>query len=313
MADKFPALCMTPVSFHEDKSLDEDAIRAHLRRLVATGTALFLSSGGCGEAHSLTPKELRKTYDIGVQEGKGKVPVWAALRESRSAAAMYEIAKEAATAGVDVIQMYQLDPGHGMIPNEREQEAYWYELLDNIKQPVAISLHYESKYRASVRFMERLCKRYDQIVGFVLVQAPTAFFYELRAALPDSMKFICSASEFPERAPLGATGYVNVSNSFMPYLVRSLGIAWAAGDLAQVSKVHLTLHRFHKIVHQWAPSTARWAKMAMKVQGLGNGVIRLPYLLPPEEELRKMAEQFSALGINQFEAEAKTYVEKAVR
>ncbi|HTD91789.1 MAG TPA: dihydrodipicolinate synthase family protein, partial [Burkholderiales bacterium] len=92
---------MTPNAYRNDGSLDETTLRTQLRRLVDARTSLYLCSGGAGEAHVLTLKEMGRIYQIGVEAGKGKVPVYAGLRESRSAAAMYEVAKEAIDAGVD--------------------------------------------------------------------------------------------------------------------------------------------------------------------------------------------------------------------
>lgn len=309
MGDKeLETFCMTPNPFHEDGSLDEDALRVHLRSLVAARTALFLSSGGAGEAHVLTPKELGRIYKIGVEEAKGKVPVYAGLRESRSAAAMYEVAKQAIDAGVDCVQLYQLDNGHGMIPTPREQEAYWHELLDEIHTPVAISIHYDAKFKASTRLLQDLVARYKQICAFNLVGSQAAYFLELRAAIPESIKFYCGVPEFVMHATLGAAGYINPAGNIIPYVCRSLIDGWMAGDLKQVAHSNRAIQQFLRIVNQWAPSTARWVKMGLKVRGLGNGVLRLPYLLPPAEEQRKMADQFAALGIDELEAQAAAYV-----
>ena len=54
----------------------------------------------------------------------------------------------------------------------------------------------------------------------------------------------------------------------------------------------------------WAPSTARWAKMGLRVLGLpgGNGVLREPYLLPGEDQLAEMRREFDRLGVEAFEA-----------
>ena len=306
--NRLTTLCMTPNPYREDGVLDEEALRVHLRRLVTARTGLFLCSGGAGEAHVLTPGEMGRIYQIGVEEGKGKVPVYAGLRESRSAAAMYEVAKEAIDARVDAVQLYQLDNGHGMIPTPREQVAYWHELLDEIHTPVAVSIHYDAKFKASTRLLQDLAARYPQICAFNLVGSQAAYFIELREAIPESIKFYCGVPEFVQHATLGAAGYINPAGNIIPYVCRSLVDAWMAGDLQQVAQSNRAIQRFLRIVNQWAPSTARWVKMGMKVRELGNGVLRLPYLLPPEEELRKMADQFAALKIDELETQAAAYV-----
>ena len=114
-----------------------------IQRLVAARTGLYLAIGGASEAHVLTNAEMKRICEIGVEEAKGKVQVNAGLKECRSAAAVIELARDARDAGVDAIQIYQLDNGHGMIPTIREQEVYWDQILGEIDHPVIINIHYE--------------------------------------------------------------------------------------------------------------------------------------------------------------------------
>ena len=296
--------CMVPTPFHEDGSLDEEALRVNIRRLMAARQGIYLPGGGAGEAHVLSVHELRRIYDIGVEETKGKAPVYAGLRESRSAAAMFEIAKEAQAAGVDVIQLYQLDNGHGMIPTLREQEAYWSELLSEIDHPIAISIHYDAKFKAPTSLLQRLCREHHQIVAFNLVGSNTGYFMELRDALPHSVRFYAALPDIVQFAALGAAGGINPINNLIPNVVRSIADHYRAGDNEKLGESVRTVQRALNVVNRWAPSTARWVKMGMKVLGLGNGVLRAPYLLPPEEELQQMSDAFAALHLQELEAEA---------
>lgn len=295
---------MIPTPFTRDLALDEEALRAVLRRLVKARNGLYLSSGGAGEAAVLTLEEMRRISEIAVEEGKGRVPVYAGLRESRSAAAMYEIASQAIAAGVDAVQLYQLDNGHGMIPTVAEQEAYWTELLNEISTPVVISIHYEAKFKAPPAMLERLCARYDQIVAFNLVNGAPSYYMTLRDTLPDSLRFYVGLPEFVQFAALGAAGCINPSGTLIPNLCRSVVDGYAQGDLERVANGAQTVQRFLNVVSEWAPSTARWVKMAMKVQGLGNGVLRPPYLLPSDDDQRRMGAAFAAMRLNELEADA---------
>ncbi len=299
--DVLTMFCMSATPFHEDGSLDEEGLRQHLRRLVAARNGIYLGSGGAGEGHVLTPKELRRVYDIGVEEAKGRVPLYANPRESRSAAAMYEVATEAVAAGVDVVQLYQLDGGHGMIPNQREQEAYWEELLQAIDHPVAISIHLYAGYMATAPYLKQLCSRYEQICAINVMGPPNGYFMELRDALPESVELYTGVANLVHVATLGAAGALLAENNIIPNVCQRIADGYAEGDLAKISEATKTVTRFYNVVGQWAPSTARWVKMAMKVLGLGNGALRPPYLLPPEEDQRKMAEAFERLRIRQLE------------
>src|ERR1700682_4135083 len=97
-------MALTP--FADDGSLDEPAMRQHLQRLVDARNGIYLLSGGAGEGHVLTPVEARRVCELGVEIGQGKVPVYANPRESRTALDVLVYAREAAAAGVDVIQFY---------------------------------------------------------------------------------------------------------------------------------------------------------------------------------------------------------------
>ena len=307
--DEVRVFCTVGTPFHEDGSLDEGALRVQIRRLVAARTGLYLAIGGASEAHVLTNAEMKRICEIGVEEAKGKVQVNAGLKECRSAAQVIELARDARDAGVDAIQIYQLDNGHGMIPTVKEQDTYWTEILDAIDHPVIINIHYESKFKAPMSLLTDLTRRYPQIHEFDAVGSQQPYFLELRDTLPRSIRINIGAPQFVQYVTLGASGYINPLNNIIPYTGRSLIDAWVASDFEQLSIANVTMQRFLRIVQQWAPSTARWVKMAQKVQGLGNGVLRLPYLLPPDGELATMARQFKEIKLDEIEAAAKEYVE----
>jgi 4-hydroxy-tetrahydrodipicolinate synthase len=295
--------CMAATPFAEDGSLDEEGLRQHLRRIVDGGNGIYLGSGGAGEGHVLTPAELRRIYEIGVEVGRGRVPVYANPRESRSAAAMYEVAREAVAAGVDAVQLYQVDAGHGMIPTVLEQEAYFRELLGEIDHPIAISFHIYAGYTAPIPLVAALCRDHPQIVAINVMGPPNSFFMELRDAVPESVRMYTGIVNLLQGLALGASGALLAENNIIPRLCRSLADAWLAADLDTASDGARTVQRFGNVVNRWAPSTARWVKMAMKVLDLpaGNGVLRRPYMLPPESEQREMLHALDALRIRELE------------
>ena len=127
---------------------------------------------------------------------------------------------------------------------------------------------------------------------------------ELRDALPHSVRFYAALPDIVQFAALGAAGGINPINNLIPNVVRSIADHYRAGDNEKLGESVRTVQRALNVVNRWAPSTARWVKMGMKVLGLGNGVLRAPYLLPPEEELQQMSDAFAALHLQELEAEA---------
>jgi dihydrodipicolinate synthase/N-acetylneuraminate lyase len=214
---------------------------------------------------------------------------------------MLEIAQEAVAAGIDCVQFYQLDGGHGMIPTQREQELYWKTLLDGTKHPVAISIHSYAGFKATPAFLKDLQKAYPQIIAINVMNPDNQYFMKLRDALPESVALYSSYVNLIHLATLGAAGCLMAENNIIPNITQAISDGYRDGDFKKMSENARNLQRFATIVSEWAPSTPRWVKMALKVLGLGNGVLRPPYMLPPEEDQRKMSAAFDQLRVRELE------------
>jgi 4-hydroxy-tetrahydrodipicolinate synthase len=296
--------CPSITPFSSDGALDEAELRSHLRRLVANGVGIYLASPGSGEGHALTIAETRRVYEIGVDECRHQVPVFANPREGRSAEEVYEIAKEAIAAGVDVVQLYQVDGGHGMVPNPREQEAYFRQLLGELDTPIALSMNAVAGYAASASLLATLCHDYPQIVAINLNHCPMRYVLEVRDAVPASITLYVAIADALQGMALGAGGVMSAESNVIPRTCRELLASYARGDMSRLSETVRYVQRFTNIVQRWSPSSARWLKMALRVLGLpgGNSTIRKPYLMPDESELAIMAEAFEHLSVRAFEA-----------
>ena len=295
-------LCGPVTPFGQDGSIDYDALRQHLRRLIREGSGFYLCAGGASQGPVLTLQEMRRIYEIAVEEGKGKVPLHASPPEAPSAARMHELARVAIDAGVDVVRIYQLEGGHGMVPTLPEQTAYWHDLLNEIDHPVSISINSMSRFRAPVQLLTQLCQRYSQIVSLDLTGQPIAYFMEVRDALPSSIRIYTDIENFVQMLTLGASGALVADSNVIPRICQSIVDHYLAGDMENLGAANRTLHRFRLIVSEWG-GTARWVNMALKVLGLpgGTGFLRPPYRMPSEEDQRRLAAAFDRLKIRELE------------
>src|SRR5580704_16023402 len=133
--------CVVPsiTPFDREGRLDEDGLRRHLRRLGTAGLIVYLAGSGSGEGNALSLAETRRVFEVGVEELKGKTSVRAMGVEPRTANQLIEIAGIAAETGLDAMQVYSLDAGHGVKPSDRELEQYFTDILEAIKLPAILS------------------------------------------------------------------------------------------------------------------------------------------------------------------------------
>lgn len=296
---------MMATPFRDDGALDLDGYAALLENMCAANIGVYLGSGGAGEGHALSVAELRDVYSVGVQVCKGRVPVAANPREPRTAADMLDLATAAATAGVDLVQLYSLDAGHGMKPTAAELERYYTFLLDRLDHPTAISVHMYYAYPVTPTLLADLCGQYPQVEAINVIM-PTPYFLEVREALasvPRDIRLYTSMMTMVEGLYAGSSGVQAAEPNIIPFSMRRLVDSVLTGDLATAGELFPFVYDVMRVCSRWAPSTARWLKMALKVLDLpgANGVLREPYLLPGAGELASMGEAFERLDVRGWE------------
>src|SRR5919199_6697033 len=77
MMGKIAIVSRNSTTFTRTGELDEEALRELLQGIVDAEIAVYLGSGGSGEANALTIDELRRVYEIGVEVYRGRLPVYA--------------------------------------------------------------------------------------------------------------------------------------------------------------------------------------------------------------------------------------------
>jgi 4-hydroxy-tetrahydrodipicolinate synthase len=306
--DQVTVYNMMATPFTDDGAVDYDAYAKLLDNMAQANIGVYLGSGGAGEGHALSLDELRQLYRVGVEVCKGRVPVAANPREPRTAAQMLELSMIAAESGLDLVQLYSLDAGHGMKPTRVELERYYRFLLDRIQHPIAISVHMYYPYPVPPQLLAELCAEYPQVEAINVIM-PMQYFLETRDALASvgrEVRLYTSMYSFVEGLYAGSYGVQAAEPNLIPHTMRRLTDAILTGDVETASRLYLFVYNFMRITGRWAPSTARWLKMGLKVLGLPgqNGVLREPYVLPDEGQLAEMKAAFDALGVEQVEAES---------
>ncbi len=107
-----PAM-VTP--FHDDESLNVDALRQLVRFLINGGVHGLFPTGSQGEFYALTPGERQRIWDVVVEETAGQIPVYAGTGgvTTREVIALNHLAERVGVDAVSVITPYFINPTQG--------------------------------------------------------------------------------------------------------------------------------------------------------------------------------------------------------
>lgn len=291
--------CMTITPMKQDGTIDEAGYRAHLRRMVDAGVGVYLGSGGSGQGHALDPEELGFVYKVGVSECKGKIPVYCNPPEARTAKEMLWKCKLAVEAGIEVVQLYQLDPGHGHHPTQSEQEQYFRDVLDQLSHPVALSIHRGAAgYAAPANLVARLCSDYPQIVAINLLRVELDYFVRLQDSIPKRIKLYGGFASLLSTLALGGWGCLAREPNLYPKLCRSIVAHFLAGRQQEMGDAYKQVIRlWDAMAPAWVEST-EVTKAVMRTLGLPGGHPRAPVA---EATLQRIRRRLEELNVRELE------------
>ena len=277
-------ISLTP--FDEHDRLDVDAYRRHLRRMRDAGIGVYVGGGGSGEGYTLTRDETEAVLHVAAEELNGHVPVRAMGVEPRSASDMVQLAKVVADAGLDSMQVYSLDPGHGRMPRPDELETYFCDILDALPVKAVLSTHQSVGYWLPIDAMVRLVDRYDNIIGINVTNSDVTYLVRVIDAVGDRIEIhVGGAMHGLTALALGANGFLTSEANLAPKLTQSVIDHWITGDLAGAADAFARVLRLYAAMANVGGVSG--TKAALNQLGLPGGYPRKPRLpVPPEWEAR---------------------------
>ena len=268
-------ISITP--FTADGSFDESGTRAHLRRMAAAGVGVYLGGGGSGEGYVLTRTETLRLLEIGVEELAGRVPVRAMGVEPRSAEEMIEFVGAVSRTGVEAVQIYSLDPGHGHRPTMEEVERYLEDVLAGTSLPAVVSTHQSVGYKIPVPLLVSLAGRFDHLVGVNCSHQDLEYLAELVDGLQGRAEVhVGGPNQALTALALGANGFLSSEANLAPFLCAGVITACREGDAGRALDLFGRLVRLSGTLY--GAGGIRATKAVLGSLGLPGGHPRPPQL-----------------------------------
>ena len=247
------AFVIATTNFDEHGNLDEDAWRLHCQRMVAAGIGMYAGGSSPGEQYNMTPKEVERVLAIAVEEMKGKVPVRAMGVEPRNAKQMMEFMDIALDSGVEAVQLYSLDLGHGNKPTLTkggELETYLRTVIEYVDKkspgfPIVPSSHTAMGYNHPVDLVERIVTDYENVIGLSHTSPSIMDLTDHIERVGDRIDIHVGGQMHALTAlAMGAAGFLTSDGNAIPKMSQAVIDHWRAGDYPKAFDAYHQIQRF---------------------------------------------------------------------
>lgn len=276
----FPAVT---TKLKDDGSLDHEAIKSGLNRLIGNGVGGVVMMGMVGENAQLTADEKRTVLKLAVETVAGRVPVISGLAETSTALAV-RFAQDAEAIGVQGLMVF---PGLTYRSDDRETVEFYRTIARSTKLGLMI-YNNPRGYGVDMRpdLMEQL-KNEANVVAIKEETYDTTRVTDLLKRFGDRFAVFCGVDDLVlESAALGVTGWVSgMANAMPKESVELLNLA-VAGDFVKARELYRALiDLFHLDVHV---KLVQYIKLAENITAGYPENVKAPRLKLEGEERQKV-------------------------
>jgi 5-dehydro-4-deoxyglucarate dehydratase len=282
------AFPVTP--FKKDLTLDREALRNNLERLLEHPICAVIAAGGTGEMYSLTPPEHLQVVQTTLEAVRGRVPVLTAVGFNQQLAV--QMAEQSAKAGVDGILAF---PPY--YPNADDEGMWHYYRSISEATHLGMLIYARDWVNFGPNFVERLCD-IPNLIAWKDGLGDILRYQMIINRIGDRLHWIGGAGDdlAPAYYSLGIRTYTSSIANFAPKL---------SVEIHETASRHEAEHLNRLMSDYVAPHYAFRArrkgyevsvvKSIMDIVGLTGGPVRPPLVNVGEEEiveLRKMLDNW---------------------
>jgi 4-hydroxy-tetrahydrodipicolinate synthase len=278
--------------FARDFTVDEHTLRRLIRRQIEAGIDFLVPCGTTGESPTLTRTEHLRVVEIAVQESRGKVPVLGGAG-GYNTAEVIELAEELAHIGVDGI--LSVTPYYNK-PTQEGLYQHYRAIASSVRLPIIV---YSVQGRTGVNVEPATLARLAQIDNIVGVKEASGNIGQMASVIHKvPPHFLVLSGDDSITLPLialGGRGVISVASNEIPGEMAELVRHCLAGDFTAARALQ---RRYLPLMDvNFVESNPIPVKSALALMGLLEPVFRLPMVAPQPENLDKIAEVLSQLGL----------------
>lgn len=266
----FPAVT---TQFRDDYSLDLDATRRVMDRLIGDGVSGLIVCGTVGENCSLSRSEKIAVMEAGRDVARGRVPVIVGIAEYTTAFAA-EVVREAERIGVDGVMVM---PALVYAAKPHETVAHFRGVAKASRLPIMV-YNNPPIYRTDVTpdILAQLADC-DTIVAFKDSSGDTRRFIDVRNRVGDRFVMFAGLDDVVvESVMVGAVGWVSGMSNAFPAEGETLFRLARAGRFAEAMPLY---QWFMPLLHlDSRPDLVQCIKLCEHIMGRGSHLTRPPRL-----------------------------------
>jgi 4-hydroxy-tetrahydrodipicolinate synthase len=278
------AIPVTP--FAEDGSVDQDAHRALLRRLLDGGIRTLTPNGNTGEFYALTPQERQLVTEMTLDEAGERATILVGVGHDVPTA--IAAARHARERGARMVMVHQ--PVHPYV-----SQAGWVDYHRAIAESVpelGVVPYVRNAQLTGARLAE-LADACPNVIGVKYAVPDAAKFAAFaRDAGLDRFVWVAGLAEpyAPSYFSAGATGFTSGLVNVAPAVSLNMIEALRSGDYPAAMKVWEQIRRFEELrAANGSADNVTVVKEALAALGLCRRDVRPPSRQLPEEERAEVA------------------------
>lgn len=279
--------------FHQDGSVNYERFAELLEYQIENGTDAIIVCGTTGESSTLSHEEHLDVIRYCVKQVNGRIPVIGGTGSNCTETAVY-LSQEAEKAGVDGLLV--VSPYY----NKATQNGLYYHyktIADSVSLPMILyNVPSRTGTNIAPETVVRLCRDVENIVGVKEASGNISQVARLMS-LADGCVELYSGND-DQVVPLlalGGLGVISVLSNVAPRQTHDMCARFFEGDLAGSLKIQLdAIPLVDALFCEVNPIPV---KMALKLQGRDEGVLRMPLSEMEPAHTEKLEKAMKEFGI----------------